>query len=477
MYFTYLARELRRRRKQASLVAVGLAVGVGLVVTVAAASSGVNAAQSQVLHSLYGVGTDLTVTNAPTFGSGGPFRFGSGAGAPATRPKTFSGQHVAATPGLTAISAQDITQISSMADVRGAAGGLSLSVFTFSGQVQAGSGFTPGSGSGSGSGAGASFSATSFSVQGVAINAPGLGPLSGASISSGHYFSSSDSNSDNALVDAAYAKQAGLKVGSHLTLSGTSYQVIGLVAPASGASGADVYLPLARAQAAAAAVGYVNTIYVDAASNSAIGQVQSEIHKAFPSATVTTAADLASQVSGSLGTASSLASSLGKWLAAIVLLVAFAVAAMLTLSSVSSRVREFGTLKALGWRSRRIVGQIIGEGLVIGVVGAAAGVGLGFLGALLVARLGGAVKATVGSTAAAHVVGPGGGFGGGGRPGFLRNLGAATHTVNLHLTAPVSLQVVGLAILLALAGGLLAGIIGGWRVARLRPAEALRRVE
>jgi ABC-type antimicrobial peptide transport system permease subunit len=47
----------------------------------------------------------------------------------------------------------------------------------------------------------------------------------------------------------------------------------------------------------------------------------------------------------------------------------------------------------------------------------------------------------------------------------------------LHLTAPVAIGTIGLAIGLALAGGLLAGILGGWRVARLRPAEALRRVE
>jgi len=33
------------------------------------------------------------------------------------------------------------------------------------------------------------------------------------------------------------------------------------------------------------------------------------------------------------------------------------------------------------------------------------------------------------------------------------------------------------AIALAVLGGLLAGSLGGWRAARLRPAEALRRVE
>ena len=46
----------------------------------------------------------------------------------------------------------------------------------------------------------------------------------------------------------------------------------------------------------------------------------------------------------------------------------------------------------------------------------------------------------------------------------------------MTLTAPVTLSVIGLAVLLALAGGLIAGSFGGWRAARLRPAAALARV-
>ena len=63
MFFvTYLRRELGRRVRQGIFVALGLALGVGLVITVAAASAGVNKAQSGVLSALYGVGTDVTVT-------------------------------------------------------------------------------------------------------------------------------------------------------------------------------------------------------------------------------------------------------------------------------------------------------------------------------------------------------------------------------------------------------------------------------
>ena len=56
-------------------------------------------------------------------------------------------------------------------------------------------------------------------------------------------------------------------------------------------------------------------------------------------------------------------------------------------------------------------------------------------------------------------------------------LAAAARTITVPMTAPVSLQLLALAIGLALLGGLLAGTLGGWRAARLRPAEALRRVE
>ena len=76
MFFTYLRRELRRRARQASIIAIGLALGIGLVITVTALSSGVKNAQSEVLHSLYGQDTDITVTKTPAAGSFNPGSFG-----------------------------------------------------------------------------------------------------------------------------------------------------------------------------------------------------------------------------------------------------------------------------------------------------------------------------------------------------------------------------------------------------------------
>jgi ABC-type lipoprotein release transport system permease subunit len=245
-----------------------------------------------------------------------------------------------------------------------------------------------------------------------------------------------------------------------------------------------VFIPLARAQKLASMTGKVNTVYVSANSASNISAVAQEISGMLPKATVTTSASLANEVTGSLASAASLANNLGKWLAIAVLVAAFLLASLLTMAAVTRRVREFGTLKALGWKSRRIVGQVMGESIAIGVVGGVVGVALGFAGATLVHKLAKPLTASVGSTTGtatpggAQTVGGGRFPGGGGGPGgFGRAASDAAHAVTVHLTAPVTISAVILAVVLAIAGGLIAGTFGGWRAARLRPAAALSRVE
>src|SRR2546423_6336476 len=70
--------ELRRRRGRTLLTALGLAVGVGLVVAVSALSTGLDRAQAKVLKPLTGVGTDLSVSRPIRFTSGQPTRPGPG---------------------------------------------------------------------------------------------------------------------------------------------------------------------------------------------------------------------------------------------------------------------------------------------------------------------------------------------------------------------------------------------------------------
>jgi ABC-type antimicrobial peptide transport system permease subunit len=483
------------------------------VITVTAASTGVKDAQASVLHSLYGVGTDITVTKSPTAGSNGNgfgfgFRQAIGTG---TRPKAGSkiNNNTLSSGGtLASISSSAVTGVASLHNVAATAGGLTLTDRTVTGTVPAvnvnnGSGGGPFGGGGGGGGGGgnpgsfaANFAINSFVVNGVDIGNGELGPLSTGKVTSGRTFTSADASSDVALVDSSYATQNKLKAGDTIAVgnskaTATNFKIVGIVSEPAGANPADVYIPLGVAQTLANMKNDVNTIYVAATSGQDINSVASAISTAVPGSTVTDQNSLAGEVTGSISSAASLANNLGKWLAVAVLIAAFLLASLLTMSAVSRRIREFGTLKALGWKSGRIVGQVMGESLAVGIIGGAVGVALGFAGAVLVGKFAPPLTATVGTTTGSATPGgsrffgggPGGGFGGAGggggtnpfRGGF-QSAARAADTVAVHLSAPVTISAVVAAVVLAVLGGLVAGSFGGWRAAQLRPAAALSKV-
>ncbi|MFB7291598.1 ABC transporter permease [Actinacidiphila glaucinigra] len=482
MFFTYLRRELRRRRKAALVIAMGLALGIALVITVNSVSAGMTQAQGKVLESLYGLGTDMTVTKAadPDSSSADRPRFQFDARGDE---KEQSSDRVMV-QGFQSLKSSVVDQVSEQSGVKDAVGGLSLVVIKVNGQFQRGE-FqqAPGGGNrqrgggqpqGSVRGGGANFDINNFTVFGTDVAHPGLGPLTSSKITSGKTFTSAQDNAKVAVLDSAYAKQKKLTVGKTLTISGTKFEIIGIATADSGSSSANVYIPLQRAQTLADAKDKVTTIYVQASDSQKIGSVKSAIQKNVSGTTVTTSSDLASTVSGSLSTASNLATNVGKWLSIAVLIAAFLVAGLLTSSAVSRRVREFGTLKALGWKSGRVTRQVMGEAVVNGLIGGALGIALGLGCAYLITTISPTLDATVGGGGSG-----GGGAGGLGGPGGFGGPArrAAGDAVEIALQAPVSVNTIVLAVVLAVAGGLVAGTFGGWRASRLRPADALRRVE
>ena len=103
--------------------------------------------------------------------------------------------------------------------------------------------------------------------------------------------------------------------------------------------------------------------------------------------------------------------------------------------SVMERTREIGVLRALGWRRRRIIGLILGEALVLSLIGGVLGAGLG--------------------VALTELAGNAQGIG-----GFLEGIYSPEIFIQGLLTA----------VLL----GLLGGAYPAWRAANLQPVEALR---
>ncbi|MEF2978840.1 ABC transporter permease [Subtercola sp. YIM 133946] len=524
MFGTYLRRELVNRRRQTIIIAIGMGLAIGLVILVNSFSAGVQNAQASVLQSVYGVGTDITVSQAatpPTAGAAGGgrqnFSFGSGSGATSGGTTNLSQSRLSSTPTQTVFADSELTTVKGVSGVAAATGTLALENTTFSGQIPgqgtgAAAGGTTGGGFGGGQqgttggaaggatggadGAGGSaFNLDRFSVLGLDPAGDSVGPLSAVSLATGRLLTAADAGTDNAVLDSSYATSASLATGGTISIAGTTFTIVGTVDSTStdSATASNVYIPLDVAQTLSSNPGMLSNIYVTASSSSGVDQLAADLKTALPTATVDTQADLANTVSGSLSTASSLVSNLGTWLSILVLAAAFLIAILFTISGVTRRTREFGTLKAIGWSNNRIVGQVAGESVVQGLIGGILGIVIGVIGIVVIniisptlsgsasttgSGAGGFAQRAAGAAGGAVTGGEGGAGGGFGQRGAGGGgFGAAAQTAtNVALHAPFTIEVVLIAVGLAILGGLLAGAIGGWRAARLRPAEALRSV-
>ncbi len=306
---------------------------------------------------------------------------------------------------------------------------------------------------------------STYTIAGVDPTTPDIGVVTASLVSSGRFIAAGEgAGVHEALLSSTYASREDLKVGSKLDLNGTTFTVVGLVRPPLGGQTADVYISLPQLQVLASQKGSVNVLLVRAESGASVGEVQKQIETLYPRAQVASAKQVADSISGSLVDAASLSKRLGTALAVLAAIAAFLLAVLLTLSSVGKRVRELGTLKALGWTQWLVVRQVMGESLAQGILGGLVGVILGI-----------AVTAAIGAfgptLTASSSTGGGDGFFG------LGQVTARTVSDQVALTAPIAVGVLLLGFLLAVVGGLLAGAAGAFRASRLRPADALRQVE
>lgn len=509
-YLTYLRQELRRRAGRTVLTVCGLAVGVALVVSVTALSAGVRRAQAQVLGPLAGVGTDMTVTKQGSFAGGS---FGatvpggtlqtdlSKLGKPGERFSTdafFSAQP--------SFDTKEFKKISGIDGVRATSGALLLRGIHQEGTIPkaGGSAAAPGAKKPApkpltdaqrkemtaclsenrpapsiGPGADpfdsafqglarcmpqsvldlrTNINSGQFTVTGVEPDA-GIGLVSPDQVIAGRFLE----KNGEAILSESYATGRKLTVGSTLKLKDRSYEVVGLIKPPLSGDTSDVYLTLADLRKVSGHEGETNLVLVRASDASQVKDVSSSIQRAVPGAAVSDASALAGRVAGSLVDSASLIKGLGLALAVVGIIASVLIAVLLTLSSVAKRTRELGTLKAIGWGPKLVVRQIVLETAAQGVLGAVLGIVLGIAAAALLGMIGPSLSArTVGAD------GPANWFG-------LGSLGEQASEV-VRLTAPVRPSMVLLAAVLAVAGGLVAGAAGAMRVARLRPADAMREV-
>jgi ABC-type antimicrobial peptide transport system permease subunit len=307
----------------------------------------------------------------------------------------------------------------------------------------------------------------SYTAAGIDPDTPGSGLVTDDQLTAGTWLK--QGAADQVLLNVAYANARSLDVGSTLPINGTDYEVVGLVSPTLTGSTADVYFPLATLQELAGKQGRVTQVLVKADSAGSVDAVAAAVAKLLPGAEVVTTKALSDQVTGSLKDARQLADRLGGALAVIVLAAAFVIAVLLTLSSVAKRVREIGTLRAIGWSKSRVVRQLLGETFGIGLIGGVLGLAVGAGVAALVHALGPSLTATTSGV-------PGLGSASSLSALFGQATTATAKTTEVTMNAPLHTSTLALGVAFAVIGGLLAGLVGGWRAARLSPVVALRDI-
>ncbi len=336
---------------------------------------------------------------------------------------------------------------------------------------------------------------SNYTIAGVDLSQNNIGLILPSQVIQGSYFSAipavattktdttatptTPSSPLEAIVSQSYAQKQNIKVGDKLTLSQKDLTVIGIVEPKLYTNTADVYVSLPLLQQLSGKTDRVNILLIKSTNAANVSGSETALAALFTGATVTSAADTAKQVSGSLTSVTSLMNKFVGVISLIVLIAAFIIVTLITLLSVNKRVREIGTLKAFGWSNYKIIRQILMENFVLGLIGAALGIGFALIGIYVLNHANITLNADV-SSLNSSLGGMIGRFMGG--PGRGGNNAAQTATSNnvsttvaLHVTLATSTLLVGT--LVSIVGSLFAGLVASFKASRMRPQVALRNLE
>ena len=237
-------------------------------------------------------------------------------------------------------------------------------------------------------------------------------------------------SSNQLILGQSAAKDLNKTVGSTINIFGSNFTVTGIYQTGNFMTDGGAFMSLNTLQNLTSNDGKVSDIAVKAADNANVTTVSQSIQNAYPNQlTATTAADQANRINQSLGfinTASTAISLLAIVIGGIGII-------NVMIMSVFERTREIGVLKAVGWRSSRILTMILGESIILTLTAAVVGIVVGVTGVYALLPL----------------------------------IGSGFQPV---LTVGILLRALGIAFLV----GVIGGLYPAYRASRLPPTEALR---
>jgi len=232
------------------------------------------------------------------------------------------------------------------------------------------------------------------------------------------------------IVGRRAAEEAGVEVGDTIHLLNSRFHVVGIYETGLSFEEIGVVISLRKLQTLTGKHRQVQFYMVKLKDPHQAKAVRDELESSFESVDVSLTSEAAETMSDM--------QTLEEMVAQISLLAIFigGVGMLNTmLMSVLERTREIGVLRALGWRRRRVLGMILQESLLLGMIGGGVGILLG-LGLGSLSRL---IPGTYGS-------------------------------LELIYAPQLFFQALGVALIAGAAGGL----YPAWRATHMRPVEALR---
>jgi ABC-type antimicrobial peptide transport system permease subunit len=281
----------------------------------------------------------------------------------------------------------------------------------------------------------------------------------------GRSFQTSDASASVAMMSQTLANTNSLKVGSTFQLKNTTFTVIGLYTTDQFASNSLV-IPLATMQRVFSVNG-VDSITAYAQSYEQVDALATRLRNTLGKSydVVTEASSYTSTINALNVAQNSIQMALIVSIVTATLVIIFAVFVI-----VRERTAEIGILKAIGASHGQVIRQFWGEVLTLSVVAS-------LIAVLLLVTLGPVISQAFNITAPATTTTTGGTgnrqFGGGARALFAPQVAKLS---DVHLTsATLNVQTLLIIVGLGMALAVLTSVIPAWYVARIKPAEVLRR--
>ncbi len=232
------------------------------------------------------------------------------------------------------------------------------------------------------------------------------------------------------VVGDRLAAEKGIVPGDTLKVKGKAFRVAGIYHSGILFEDSGAVLGLAAAQALQERRGEETNVIVRLAPGAKAGATGKAIEKSFPGTQAITTPEQALRA-GANGTLISKAI----LVIVVIAIVVGVIGVTNTMAmAIAERKAELGLLSTVGWSPLRVAGLILGEGIAVSVIGAAAGLLVGVIGGdLLVKALG----------------------------------------VSGYVSPSVTAWGLGRGLLVGVAIGVLGGIFPAWRVTRMTPLKAL----